>query len=1209
MLHRIFTLFLLVPLTAVLLPAQSAKDITVPVTATLDPGPFTGVTLNWSMPAMGNVLVLRRTKGQAGNQWINLLNATNTTQSSLADNSVNLGQTYEYVVQRQIGALFAYGYAQVAVEAPHTDQRGKLLLFVDSTLYVPLAPELDRLKADLAGDGWTVVEYGSGPSSTVSTIKSRIVADYNADPTNVKAVFLLGAIPIPYSGNTNWDGHTEHAGAWPADGYYADVNGTWTDVSVNNTTPARAANDNVPGDGKFDQSVLPGLVELQVGRVDFRRLDPANFGVASVVDLYKRYLDKNHAWRVKTYTVDNKALVDDNFGYFSGEAFAANGWRNAYPLVGEANVVAGDFFNNTNPQTYLMGYGCGGGTYTSAGGVGSSVNFGSDTVNIVFSMLFGSYHGDWDFETNPFMPSALASRGGILSCGWAGRPHWFMQGLASGETIGHTTRETQNAQFNNGYYGSLGESGAHIALLGDPSLRAHIIAPPGALTAAVQNCGDVVLTWTASSDDGVLGYHVYRSLSPYSGYTKLNGALVTGTSFTDDSPLNDTLYYQVRAIKRETSPGGGAYLNNSTGAHAEIIYQTPAQPNLTTFSGAFTCVNDSVWVSVSSDQPLTSAIWNGPGLNNVPGDSVLVTQPGLFTVTATAENGCTAMETAPVSLDVVPPVVNAIGGVITCNAPSIVLNGFVSPGSTFVWSGPGIQQPNVLNPVVSVPGVYNLTATNPANGCNAQATTQVTIDTTLPIVSIPSTGTLTCSSPCLALSVPNVPGLLFYVDGQPVQPGTTVNVCDPGVHTVTVESVGNGCTQDYTLILNADIDTPTSTISASTDTLSCTNPEIVLTATSTSPVVSYAWSGPGITPQNQNLQSPEINQPGTYTVIVTNLENGCSSSAAYQIVSAGDQPAVFAAGDTLTCGQPVGQLSGSSDTPGVSYLWTGPNGQTSTEANPAVDQPGTYTLVVTAPNGCTGTDAVEVIELPNDLDALMTALTQNCENDTFLVSATVSGGVSPFQYQWSTGATTETILVPAEDLLTLGLTVTDANECTAAFPSTNIAIIFNPPIAVDDVTLVDISAPGATDGSITVLASGGNAPYTYQWSNGATGNSITNLGAGFYTVTVTDAAGCTYATSFPIGISATQDPAMVLRFDVTPNPGYGPATVHLELERQALLHILVFDAVGKLVYEQDGLNAQVLNLPIHLESQAAGRYTFMVRINNTVAQRHWILVR
>ena len=92
--------------------------------------------------------------------------------------------------------------------------------------------ELSRLEQDLAGDGWTVLRHdvprtAVNPANTNSSVwaaragelaslKALIKADYNADPSNVKAVFLFGHLPVPYSGNLNPDGHPQHQGAWPA---------------------------------------------------------------------------------------------------------------------------------------------------------------------------------------------------------------------------------------------------------------------------------------------------------------------------------------------------------------------------------------------------------------------------------------------------------------------------------------------------------------------------------------------------------------------------------------------------------------------------------------------------------------------------------------------------------------------------------------------------------------------------------------------------------------------------------------------------------------------------------------------------------------------------------------------------------------------------------------------------------------------------------
>src|SRR5439155_18191774 len=153
---------------------------------------------------------------------------------------------------------------------------------------------------DLVGDGWTVLRADVARTETVPNVKKVIVADYKADPANVKALFLFGHVPVPYSGNIIPDGHyPDHQGAWPADAYYGDIDGKWTDSSLNTLIAADPRNRNIPGDGKFDQSTLPSAVELEVGRVDLANLPgrisskgPASF--PSVLELLRRDLNKHH---------------------------------------------------------------------------------------------------------------------------------------------------------------------------------------------------------------------------------------------------------------------------------------------------------------------------------------------------------------------------------------------------------------------------------------------------------------------------------------------------------------------------------------------------------------------------------------------------------------------------------------------------------------------------------------------------------------------------------------------------------------------------------------------------------------------------------------------------------------------------------------------------------------------------------------------------
>lgn len=132
---------------------------------------------------------------------------------------------------------------------------------------------------------------------------------------------------MPYSGNINPDGHADHLGAWPTDYYYGDMDeAAWTDNTVNSKVATRPANHNVPGDGKFDQSQTPTLPEIVVSRVDFTNLQGWNIpaGGYCTADTSTKTMSSEQG----PTSPGNQTIVDDNFGYFSGEAFAqivANG--------------------------------------------------------------------------------------------------------------------------------------------------------------------------------------------------------------------------------------------------------------------------------------------------------------------------------------------------------------------------------------------------------------------------------------------------------------------------------------------------------------------------------------------------------------------------------------------------------------------------------------------------------------------------------------------------------------------------------------------------------------------------------------------------------------------------------------------------------------------------------------------------------------------
>lgn len=543
---------------------QTVQNTVVEVSAVAQSSP-PRLVFTWpANPTATGYTIQRRAPGST--TW-SVVGTAPAAATGWIDSLVAVGEVLEYRFTKS-GSPFGLGYATCAIDRPAVHERGKLILLVADTHAAFLTTELARLEQDLVGDGWQVLRHDVSPTSSVASVKSLILNDYLADPANVRAVFLFGHVPVPYSGSVAWDGHPDHAGAWPSDGYYGDINDSWTDTFVNSTVASRLENRNIPGDGKFDQSNFPGELELMVGRVDLASMPSF---AASERDLLRAYLEKDHAFRHKLFSAAERAVLDDNFGYFGGEAFAASGWRSFAPMFGAANSVAGDYFGSLNTGSgpgYLWSYGCGGGSYGSAGGVGSTADFALSTNRNVFTLLFGSYHGDWDVADN-FMRAALCS-GWTLTCSWAGRPAWTYSSMALGEPIGHATRWSQNDPTPSN---SIGARGTHMALMGDPSLRMHIAAPPSGVSALLEG-GVAKVRWASSPESGA-SYHVYRSPSPAGPFTLLNASPTADSVFDDPTPLAGASTYMIRAVVAQTS-GSGTYANLSQGAFGDADFPLDA---------------------------------------------------------------------------------------------------------------------------------------------------------------------------------------------------------------------------------------------------------------------------------------------------------------------------------------------------------------------------------------------------------------------------------------------------------------------------------------------------------------------------------------------------------------------------------------------------------------------------------------------------------
>ena len=514
------------------------------------------ITLRWlrdSINGASGYNVYRKNK-DAGS-WNHIAGLSGTTYS-YTDYNVGVGAAYEYQVVKS-GNPTAYGYIYAGIRAPFAEHRGKIILVVDASVASPLSTELTRLRSDLIGDGWTVVRRDVGRNDSPANVRNIIVSEYYADPGRVRAVFLFGHIPILRSGNLNVDGH--QARPMPADSFYGEMDGGWN-----------------------NHSHLPSDVELMVGRVDLWNM-PGEYSSSpwpSEVELLRNYLRKDHAWRHKRYTAPQRAVLGNRFGDFGGEAFAASGFRNFDPLVGAGRTEIASELNEAQGWerwasklaggSYLWAYGCGAGSYTSMSFMGThgpyseawSYDLVDQDAKAVFFMMFGSWLGEWDTRDN-IMRAALATPSMGLACAWSGRPHWYFHHMAMGEPIGLSARLSMN---NNGLYRNQvnGDArGVHIALMGDPTLRMHQVAPPSNVSARSAN-GNTQITWSPSSD-GVIGYHVYRANTINGPYDRVSGAHVAGTSFIDSASGNYA--YMVRALQLENTPSG-SYFNLSQGAFA-----------------------------------------------------------------------------------------------------------------------------------------------------------------------------------------------------------------------------------------------------------------------------------------------------------------------------------------------------------------------------------------------------------------------------------------------------------------------------------------------------------------------------------------------------------------------------------------------------------------------------------------------------------------
>jgi gliding motility-associated-like protein len=449
------------------------------------------------------------------------------------------------------------------------------------------------------------------------------------------------------------------------------------------------------------------------------------------------------------------------------------------------------------------------------------------------------------------------------------------------------------------------------------------------------------------------------------------------------------------------------------------------------------------------------------------------------------------------------------GGTLnSCNAPSSGTGSY-----SYVWSS--TQTTQDISGLSA--GTYTVTVTD-GNNCPAIETYTV---------SEPSAITLTTSTTdalCFGgsdgtASVVAAGGTValdytYAWDDTNTQSTATATGLAAGTYNVTVTD-DNGCT----MTTSATVGQPAAGISltmTSTDALCYNQASGTATATPAGGTAPYTYSWE----DNQTTQTAVNLVADTYSVTMTD-DNGCIG---IDSVVVGNAPIITQSAtttDALCNGASDGTathlpLGGAG---GFTYLWD--NGQTTQTATGLAA--GTHCVTATDINGCTTDTCVTVAE-PTALsnNAFVTAPISCDYTSDGTATINMTGGTSPYNYAWSNGQTTQT--ATGLDTMMYYVTVTDANSCTFID-----SIQLTAPLAL--VLTLDADSVGCrfgSDGSILSTVVGGTPAYSYAWSNGPTVANNTNLSAGFYDLTVTDANGCTATETVEVGQPASAVIANIL---------------------------------------------------------------------------------
>lgn len=516
--------------------------------------------------------------------WSSVASSLNAGTGHWIDSNVNLGEVWEYQVKRQNTWSFAgnsydaTGYTLGALLYDNATYKGQMILLVADDVPVNLSVKYSRLKKELTNEGWFVNEiivpratsWDSG--SEVVTIKNQIIDIYSNAPVNdkPKSLFILGHVPMPRCGSTDVvapDDHSQNTGARGCDGYYADIDGVYTDMATYNpgglSTPLAI---NLPNDYRWDQDFFPSDVEMAFGRIDFADITEVNIPEFTLLE---NYLDRLSNYK----NVNDGFYMGENSAFYFGYNNSNDGsYRSLINISKSQNVF--EKIDNSNHNQWVQNNG----PFKIYMQNVSTPDISDWQTYGMNATVYSSDQSYWGFGDVP-QPNGLYSRirtllgleSKCLVALWTTTGLNIFHQACNGQSIGQSMKEIINHNPNNQYLEKPPQqydtqdwwNRTHFAIWGDPTISLYQVKPISNLT--LNNVGgNAVLEWTASTDNTILGYHIYESNSEFGVYERITSSPITDTSFPITNYVASN-WYMVRTVKIMES-GCGKFIQPSIGA-------------------------------------------------------------------------------------------------------------------------------------------------------------------------------------------------------------------------------------------------------------------------------------------------------------------------------------------------------------------------------------------------------------------------------------------------------------------------------------------------------------------------------------------------------------------------------------------------------------------------------------------------------------------